>query len=65
MALLDDYNTTINKQVNFRDKLNTYVADYADLPAGVRTLIKSRFDTMVTQVKAELDAINTQVQALP
>jgi hypothetical protein len=65
VALLDDFNTTVNKQVNFRDKLNTYVADYADLPAGVRTLLKSRFATMVTEVKAELDAINAQVQALP
>jgi hypothetical protein len=65
MALIDDYNLTINKQVNFRDKLNTYVADYSDLPAGVRTLLKSRFATMVAEVKAELDAINAQVQALP
>lgn len=61
---LDTYNNAINTLVLLRDRFKTYGDDWATLPAGVKTAVRSNFSLTITSVKIDLDAVNATVQGL-
>lgn len=63
MTVLEYYNQQINILVKLRDQYLVYDEDWLTLPVGVQNGVKSRVNTVITNVKLGLDDVNAAVQA--
>jgi len=65
---LEYYNEQINLLVEARDRYMVYDQDWnsaTPIPDSFKTVIKNKFDTVITNVKLALDDVNAVIQARP
>lgn len=62
--VLDELNQAISDLNAKRNKLENYLDDWATLPAGVKTAVRSNVVSYMTTLKTNIDTFITHVNSL-